>query len=126
MLDPELFESYITEAIGMVPEHIRRGINNVAFVVDDEKQGNLLGLYHGIPLTRRGQGYTGVLPDKITIYQRSIEASAGEDPEKIKKLTIDVVHHEIGHYFGFDEAKVRAWEKHRRDKKKTPRVASRG
>ncbi len=100
----------------MVPAHIRRRIENVAFVVNDTQLTNLLGLYSGIPLTKRGQGYTGVLPDKITIFQRSIEASVGDDPEKIKKLTIEVVHHEIGHYFGFDEVKVRTWERNRKSR----------
>lgn len=114
IVDSEQFEAFIAEAIAVVPSHIRRRIENVAFVVDDTQQGNLLGLYHGIPLTKRGQGYSGVLPDKITIFQRSIEATVGPDITAIRNKVHEVVHHEIGHYFGFDEAKVRAWEKHRR------------
>lgn len=115
----EEFEAAINDAISLVPEHIRRGMNNVAFVVDDHQQGNLLGLYHGIPLPQRGQGYSGVLPDKITIYQRAIEAVAGGDDERVKKLVIETVHHEIAHYFGFTEVKVRQWEKKHRAKAKT-------
>lgn len=112
--EPTVFERYITEAIALVPAHIRRRIENVAFVVDDERQGNLLGLYHGIPLIRRNQGYSGVLPDKITIYQRTIEAVAGDDPKAIQHLVMETVHHEIAHYFGFNEAEVRRWERKRR------------
>lgn len=118
-MESSLFETYITEAIDMVPAHIRRRIENVAFVVDDQRRGNLLGLYHGIPLTKRGQGYHGVLPDKITIYQAAIEEHAGPDPVDIRRLTIETVHHEIAHYFGFDETKVRQWEHHRRNRVKT-------
>lgn len=112
----EEFETAINDAIAMVPKHIRAGMKNVAFVIDDQQLGNLLGLYHGIPLPQRGQGYSGVLPDTITIYQRTIEAVAGGDVERVKKLITETVHHEIAHYFGFNESKVRQWEKNRRIK----------
>lgn len=110
----EEFEKIINLAIAMVPPHIRARLENVAFVIDDQQLGNLLGLYHGISLPQRGPNYSGVLPDKITIYQKSIEAQAGNDPEKILQLTTEVVHHEIAHYFGFSEHKVRQWERNRR------------
>jgi predicted Zn-dependent protease with MMP-like domain len=113
-MDRDQFEGYITEAIALVPAHIRQRIENVAFVIDDQQRGNLLGLYRGIPLPQRGQGYTGVLPDTITLYQLAIEDAAGPEPEQIRKKVHEVVHHEIGHYFGFSEQKVRAWEKSRR------------
>ena len=112
-MELEAFEAVINEAISMVPKHIRAKMENVAFVVDDQHLGNLLGLYHGIPLPRRGPGYSGVLPDKITIFQRTIEAVAGSDEERLRQMIIEVVHHEIAHYFGFSEAEVRKWEKKR-------------
>jgi len=111
----EEFEQVINEAIAMIPPHIRARLENVAFVIDDQQLGNLLGLYNGIPLPKRGPNYSGVLPDKITIFQRTIEATSGNDDERIRKLTTEVVHHEIGHYFGFSEHKVRQWERNRRD-----------
>lgn len=114
------FEQCITDAIDMVPAHIRAKISNVAFVVDAEHRGNLLGLYHGIPLIRRNQGYSGVLPDKITIFQKTIEEVAGADPAKIRQTVISTVHHEIAHYFGFNEAEVRRWERKRSIKKRSP------
>lgn len=107
------FETYINEAITMVPKHVRAKIENVAFVVDDERLGNLLGLYHGIPLTSRGQGYSGVLPDTITLFRRTIERAAGPDQSAIRRLVISTVHHEIAHYFGFTESDVRHWERKR-------------
>lgn len=118
-MELEAFEAVINEAVGMVPKHIRAKMENVAFVVDDQHLGNLLGLYHGIPLTRRGPGYSGVLPDKITIFQRTIEATAGADSERLRKLIIEVVHHEIAHYFGFSESEVRKWERGRAQRKKS-------
>lgn len=109
----EAFESAINDAIAMVPAHIRAKMENVAFVIDDVHQGNLLGLYHGIPLPRRGPGYSGVLPDKITIFQKTIEAVTGDETRQTQ-LIIETVHHEIAHYFGFNEEKVRDWETRRR------------
>ncbi len=118
-MEHEQFESYVNEALAMVPERIQTKIENVAFVLDSEQRGSLLGLYHGIPLIRRNQGYSGVLPDKITIYQRAIEDVAGPGEGAIRELVISVVHHEIAHYFGFSEAEVRRWEQKRKQRKTT-------
>ena len=61
----------------------------------------LLGLYEGIPQTKRGE-YTMALPDKISIFKNSIEL-IGQTPEEIKKLVQDTVCHEIAHHFGSSE-----------------------
>lgn len=83
------FEQLISEAISALPEHGRKAMDNVAFVVEKEARRKktkevgikvnevLLGLYEGIPKTKRGAGYFGVLPDKITIFQQPIEELAG-------------------------------------------------
>ncbi|MDP3794596.1 MAG: metallopeptidase family protein [bacterium] len=70
----------------------------------------LLGLYEGIPKTERGAGYFGVLPDKITIFQRPVEEAAAEDGVSVRDVVFDVVWHEVGHHLGFDEAAIRARE----------------
>lgn len=120
------FEKEITKAIIEVPKHLRDKIDNLAFVVETQVrpaslkergikfQGTLLGLYQGVPLPRRGPRYGSVLPDKITIFKNSIENLAGPKNENISKLIREVVHHEIGHYFGMSEKKVREWERKRR------------
>ncbi len=122
----EYFEENINAAIASIPEKIRERFNNVAFVVEDAprpaaaterlvRRGSiLLGLYQGVPLTRRGPGYSGVLPDKITIFQQAIEFLAGPDERRIGALIHDVVHHEIAHHLGFSEREVRAWERKRK------------
>lgn len=127
-MDTKQFEQYIQEAILEVPKHIRKKIENVAFVIEDEARpaglrerginmlGTLLGLYQDIPLTRRSSGHTGVLPDKITIFQKPIEQLAGPDKNNICQLIHEVVHHEIAHYFGMNELKVRNWERKRKQK----------
>jgi predicted Zn-dependent protease with MMP-like domain len=85
-----------------------------------------LGLYHGIPHVYRGQGYSGVVPDKITIYARPIE-QATRDPHQLPDMVRRVVWHEIGHHFGFDDQQLSAVERNweRRRTKKPARRPSR-
>lgn len=127
-MEHERFEKLITEAVLAVPKRIREAMNNVAFVVEDyarSAQGNeypvtkgmvLLGLYQGIPLTRHGAGYSGVLPDKITLSKNIIEELSGNDATRTAVLVRETVHHEIAHHLGFTEAEVRKWEAKRHGK----------
>ena len=121
----EDFEKLVADALGRFPDNIKKKINNVVFLVEDETRNGklrernimfrevLLGLYEGVPRTKRGEGYFNVLPDKITIFQRPIENMCGGDPERIKEMVYEVVWHEVGHHFGFSEAGIRALEKKR-------------
>lgn len=122
----EDFEQLITDALLTIPKRIRDRMDNVVFVVEDlsrragrgEKEiarGHvLLGLYQGVPLTRRGAGYSLVLPDKITIFQSVIEHLANNDEQRIAALVRTTVLHEVAHHLGFDERAVRAWERRRK------------
>lgn len=125
-MERHLFEQYINEAIAEVPKVVRDKIINVGFVVEDsvraarqterqiKSRGMLLGLYQGVPLPKRSAYYSGVLPDKITLFKDSIEHLAGLDLKRIRQTIRHVVHHEIGHYLGMNEQQVRAWEQNRR------------
>lgn len=99
------FEKLVAEAIDTLPDHIHKRINNVAVVIEDlpeRGQTSLLGLYEGIPQTKRGLGYNLVLPDKITIFKRNIERIA-RTPDEIKRQVRQTVWHEVAHYFGYDD-----------------------
>ncbi|OGI91346.1 hypothetical protein A3A09_01755 [Candidatus Nomurabacteria bacterium RIFCSPLOWO2_01_FULL_42_20] len=121
----EEFEKLVAAASEELPERIRAKIKNVAFLTEDKirrrKKGelglklgeSLLGLYEGVPRTERGSGYFGVLPDRITIFKEPIEEICASDPKKIRQLVFEVVWHEVGHYFGFDEPSIRKLEKER-------------
>jgi len=120
----------VEEFPNAIPEKFRSKIKNVAFLIEDqpslavrEQEGlspgdTLLGLYHGIPHTARGDSY-GVgptLPDTITLYQLPIEIAANElggGEEKLRNVIRDTIWHEIAHYFGMDEPEVRRREKKR-------------
>jgi hypothetical protein len=73
----------------------------------DEVPGGelLLGLYQGVPLTERGAGYFGVLPDRIVLFRRPIEARARSDAD-LAELVREVVLHEVAHYFGIDDDRL--------------------
>ena len=83
-------------------------MSNVEIVVEDEnpEEPDLYGLYLGIPLTERDEGYAGVLPDKIEIYRIPLEEEFGDDPAVLEdEIRITVVH-EIAHHFGIDEDRL--------------------
>ncbi|MFA5030488.1 MAG: metallopeptidase family protein [Patescibacteria group bacterium] len=122
------FEQVVEDAIFAIPKKIRDRIVNVAFVVEDNSRaarktehevrsrGMLLGLYQGVPLGKRGPYYSGVLPDKITIFKTAIEQVARDDVQAIKTLIQEVVHHEVAHFLGMNEREVRVWEKRKKIK----------
>jgi len=107
-LPPEQFQAWVEEALDDLPDDLRRSMSNVAIVVDEESpaESPILGLYQGVPLTRRTSGYAAVPPDKITIYRRPIERVAGTDPEQLRAQVRHVVVHEIAHHFGISDARL--------------------
>ena len=102
------FEREIEKALGSLPEGLREAVSNVAIVVEQEPPPGqpLLGLYQGIPLTRRGIGYAGVLPDKITIYRGPLERLYGADRESLRRQIRRVVLHEVAHHFGISDERL--------------------
>ena len=105
--DVRRFEQLVRDAIEALPDHFRRRLDNVEIVVEDvPDRESLLGHYHGVPLTARGAGYSGVLPDKITIYRRPLERRASS-PEQLAEQVRITVWHEIAHHFGIDDDRLR-------------------
>jgi predicted Zn-dependent protease with MMP-like domain len=102
------FEREIDDAVASLPRELRDDISNVAIVVEEEPPRGqpLLGLYQGIPLTRRTSGYSGVLPDKITIYRGPLERLYGTDPETLRRQIRHVVLHEVAHHFGISDERL--------------------
>lgn len=117
-MDTEKFEWLVAKAIESLPEEFRERLENIDVVVADEptpaqlrvlegKRGEtLLGLYEGVPLTRRSHGYGFVTPDKVTIFQKPIEAICKNDDQIIAEVQ-RVVRHEIAHHFGISDDRLR-------------------
>jgi predicted Zn-dependent protease with MMP-like domain len=102
------FEQAVRAALDALPPELSAAMSNVAIVVDDDapSESPILGLYEGVPLTRRTSGYVAVPPDKITIYRRPIERLAGNDPERLRRQVEHVVVHEIAHHFGISDERL--------------------
>jgi predicted Zn-dependent protease with MMP-like domain len=106
-VEPERFEAMVGEALDGLPVELGQLMSNVAVVVEhDRGPAGLLGLYQGIPLTRRTTSYAGALPDRITIYRRAICAISRSDQEVVEQVRRTVVH-EVGHHFGIGDARLR-------------------
>ena len=110
-LGPDLgdpFEEAIDDALNSLPAQLRAAMNNVEIVVEDEPPDGrpLLGLYRGVPLPRRTSSYSGVLPDKISIFGGPITRLAAGDPERLRREITHVVLHEIAHHFGISDERL--------------------
>jgi predicted Zn-dependent protease with MMP-like domain len=102
------FEEYAQDALDSLPPDLRARMSNVEIVVEDEPPPGqrLLGLYQGVPLTRRSSNYGGVLPDKITIYRGPLVRLYGHDPERLRGEVRRVVLHEVAHHFGISDERL--------------------
>lgn len=126
-MEREEFESLVARAIESLPLEFQSKLENVDIVVEEwptavqlrqaeiKSPTQLLGLYQGVPRTRRGRGYGLVLPDKISIFQRPIEAQCRFGYEVEARIG-EVVRHEIAHHFGLDEKTL--WKIEREKHKK--------
>ena len=104
----EDFEQSVQDALDVLPADLRGRMSNVVVLVADEPPPGqrLLGLYEGVPLTRRASNYGGVLPDKITIYRGPLERLYGHDRERLEREIRRVVLHEVAHHFGISDERL--------------------
>lgn len=105
-MSTERFEELVATSLDSLPESLGRAMENVSVSVDPfAPAGMLFGLYEGVPLTRRGVGYSAVMPDRITIFMRSICASCRSEEEVTMAVRKTVIH-EIAHHFGINDARL--------------------
>ncbi|MGZ5291713.1 MAG: metallopeptidase family protein [Actinomycetota bacterium] len=108
MTDRLRFEELVADALDSLPQWVLDRLENVEVIVEDRPppgEPNLLGRYHGIPLTER-RHYAGVLPDTITLFRRTIEREARSD-EDVRKVVAHTVEHEVAHFFGISDDRLR-------------------
>ncbi len=102
------FRVLVAEALDGLPGWVHERLDNVDVIVEDEPPPggrNLLGLYEGIPLTER-RHYTWALPDRITLFRRTIERVAGQDDESLRRVVAETVIHEVAHHFGISDERL--------------------
>ncbi|WP_374686458.1 metallopeptidase family protein [Promineifilum sp.] len=123
MLSESQFEELVGEALDDLPPFFQAQMDNVVILVEPQPSrrllrdmrvppgDTLLGLYRGIPLTERGQGYNLAPPDTITLFQIPIERAAaewaeGEYLDRVREEVRHTVIHEIAHHFGIDDDRL--------------------
>lgn len=114
----QVFERRVAEALATIPRRFRDAMSNIAIVVEDaaapellaelemEPDDELFGLYQGTPLPERTWGYGNTLPDRITLFQQTIEDACEGDDDCIVMEIGDTLIHELGHYFGMSEDEI--------------------
>jgi len=117
-MNSHTFESLVAEALDALPEFFQTQLDNVEIVVEDwpaaatlqrvgvQHPTQLLGLYTGVPQTRRTHHYGLVLPDKISIYRKPIEMRC-RTADDVRAMVQSVLRHEIAHHFGISDARLR-------------------
>jgi predicted Zn-dependent protease with MMP-like domain len=108
------FESLVADALDSIPDELADELENVVVIVEewptteqlDGRRGTLLGLYEGVDVTRRSPiEYSGVMPDRITIFKGPLCARARTREDLAEQVRVTVLH-EVGHYFGIDDDRL--------------------
>ena len=118
---PEQFEEYVARAVDDLPPSFGERIANVEFVVEEWARpddyarsgtgagSTILGIYRGVPLTHRGAHYNMALPDRIAIFRGPLQRIA-RDEDDLRERVAHVVRHEVAHYFGISDDRLREIE----------------
>ena len=114
------FKKIVSQAIDAIPPPYMNRLENVAFIIEDlptPAQSQLLGLrcndllfglYEGVPLPQR-MGTTKLLPDKITLFKKPLEA-VSKDMDDLTKRVKHTVWHEVAHYYGLGHRRIHELE----------------
>ena len=113
----EQFIKVVEETLDSLPRQFRSRIRNVAVLVEDippnqpsaqpgQQRQLLLGLFHGVPKTKKSSFDWPTGPDHIVLYQKNIEAVCSDEDEVREQIRLTVIH-ELGHYFGMNENQLK-------------------
>jgi predicted Zn-dependent protease with MMP-like domain len=109
------FEQLVADALDELPSELADALDNVVVVVEDwptpeqldTRDGTLLGLYEGVPLTERGPvSYAGALPDRVLVFRGPLCELARDEEDLVEQVRVTVLH-ELGHHFGLDDDRLR-------------------
>ena len=116
-MNREHFTTVVEETLDSLPEEFRSRMRNVAVLVEDvppnqplpksgQRRRLLLGVFHGVPTTKKSVFNLPSGPDHIVLYQKNIEAVCSSEIEVREQIRLTVIH-ELGHYFGLDEEQLK-------------------
>jgi predicted Zn-dependent protease with MMP-like domain len=116
----EQFAAHVEDALSLIPKRFRNAMHNIAIVIEDEPEPELLremdieppdtlfGLYQGTPLTERHWD-SAAMPDRVILFQGPHEREAVDEDDLVASITETLIH-EIGHYFGLSEDEIQEIE----------------
>jgi len=113
----EDFINVAEETLDLLPEEFRSRIHNLAILVEDfppnqspprpgQHRRLLLGIFHGVPTTKKSVFDWSVGPAHIVLYQKNIEAICCNEAEVRQQIRQTLIH-ELGHYFGMTEEQLK-------------------
>lgn len=118
-MTPELFRKKVADALDDLPPEFQEKLENVEILVEDfpdqetlgsmglQSKWDLLGLYVGVPLSEKSFFGSSVLPERIYLYRKPILREC-RSPAEVTEAIKDVLIHEVGHHFGFDDDELEA------------------
>lgn len=106
-LGADRFDELVADALDLIPPQLATAMDNVVVLVEPRNPDDpgLLGLYEGVALTRRDSQYSGLLPDRITIYRDALLDICRDEQELVQEVVVTVVH-EVAHHFGISEHRL--------------------
>ena len=107
IISADRFDELVADALDLIPPQLAAAMDNVVVLVDSRNPDNpeLLGLYEGVALTMRDSQYSGLLPDRITIYRDALLELCHDEQELVQQVVVTVVH-EIAHHFGIPDHRL--------------------
>ncbi len=103
-MNAEDFEKLACEAMDALPDHVVKALDNVVVVIEEiSEEGDVLGLYVGVPRSERWGDNSGQVPDQIILYRKTIVDECSGDPQIIREEIARTLWHEIGHHLGWDD-----------------------
>lgn len=116
------FERLVAEAVESIPERFRERLRNVAVVIEDaptaeqceagdiDPEEGMYACYEGVPITERDTDGEPILPDRIVIFQRTLEEDYGDDAAELQRQIALTIRHEIAHHFGLEDDRIEELE----------------
>jgi predicted Zn-dependent protease with MMP-like domain len=117
-IEREAFERMVVEAVTALPAEFIERLANLEFTVEEwalpedfgraglPRGATLLGVYRGVPLTRRGAHYNMTIPDRIVVFSGPLQRLARDEAD-LRERVARVVRHEVAHYFGISDERLR-------------------
>ena len=115
LMPADEFESVAEAALAELPQELLDQLQSVAILVAERPSEEMvadgidprvLGLYHGVPMTRRSTSFGVPYADTIHLFRANLERICATRAALAERIRVTVLH-ETAHYFGYTEQQLR-------------------